>query len=390
MRNQKNINLLLSVLVLTLSVVSCNFNKTTKSKLTGKETSSTKASRQSISFKYPKIVADNEMKVYYIHSSTSYESQYRSVWTAKVEAAHRGWKLVDLQYENASEYLDLFNTALNDPKTTAIICGIVAGFDGYRTSVAEARNKGIGVYANDNMVIPGVICNSTMPNGVASMELAYKVGEQFNWDLKYCILTAKSARIHMERSEPFRALASLFTNMKQLAYDDSSSNSTTSTLASFDIVKAWLQKYDDIDWIFSTNDNNAINAAEAIKAAGRADKTFTTGVGGGSNCWAYIRKGTPFKYSYAQPYELMTHGIFQVIEETQVKGIYPGQNGATLSKEGGTLYYTGIVVGPDNVPNVGKPIHSVFSYYNQNDTDAWYNWTDGPGILYVTDGTSIK
>ncbi|MHB8130278.1 MAG: sugar ABC transporter substrate-binding protein [Mobilitalea sp.] len=340
------------------------------------------------SFKKPMIVTDEEVKVYYIHSTTAYESQYRSIWTAKVEAAHRGWTLVDLEYESASEYLDLFNTAVNDSDTTAIICGIVAGFDGYGDVVAEARNKGIGVYSNDNIIIDGVICNSTMPNGVASTELTYQICELYDWDLDYTILTAKAARVHMERSEAFRAIAPLFTNMKELAYDDGSSNSTTATLNSFDIVKAWLEKYEDIEWIFSTNDNNAINAAEAITAAGREDEIFTSGFGGGSSCWQYIRNDTPFKFSYAQPYELMTHNVFQVIEETQVKGIYPGEEGATLSFTGESLYYPGVLVGKSNVPDIGESIHSVFDYYDKENLGEWYNWNDGPGILYVTDGTA--
>ena len=37
--------------------------------------------------------------------------------------------------------------------------------------VDMARGKGIGVYNVDNQMIPGIICNSTMPNGVAAMEM---------------------------------------------------------------------------------------------------------------------------------------------------------------------------------------------------------------------------
>lgn len=388
---------LLLLLVLTLAIISCRSAEKTTTKSNGKDTTGTEKdinesekipNGQMDMFKNPKIVTDDNMKVYYIHATTAYESQYRSVWTAKVEAAHRGWALVDLEYENASEYLDLFNTAINDPDTTAIISGIVPGFEGYVDTIAEARNRGIGVYSNDNMVIDGVICNITMPNGVASTELAYKVAEEYNWDLNYAILTAKAARVHMERSEAFRALAPLFTNMNELAYDDGSSNSASATLTSFDIVKAWLEKYDDIEWIFSTNDNNAINASEAIIAADREDEIFTTGFGGGSNCWQYIRNNTPFQYSYAQPYELMTHSVFEVINDTQVKGIYPGEEGAILSFVGETFYFDGVLVGRHNVPNVGESIHVIFDYYNEEDTDVWYKWTEGPGILYVTDGTT--
>ncbi len=397
MKIMKKAVVILVIAVCGIIMAACNPDMSREPEDTGKKTADdgTKSEGGNVaqggrldSYPDPKIVTDKEMKVYYIHSTTAYESQFRSIWTAKVETAHRGWTLVDLEYENASEYLDLFNTAMNDPGTASIICGIVAGFEGYGDAVVEARNKGIGVYSNDNVVISGIISNCSMPSGVAASELTYQVCELYNWDLNYCILTAKAARLHMERSEVFRSLAPLFNNMRELAYDDGSSNSAAATLYSFDIVKAWLEKYDDMEWIFSTNDNNAINAAEAITAAGREDEIFTSGFGGGSNCWQYIRNDTPFKFSYAQPYELMTHNVFQIIEEIQIKGLYPGEEGASLSFAGETLYFPGVLVSKNNVPDIGESIHSIFDYYAPEDKDAWYNWTDGPGILYVTDGTT--
>ena len=41
----------------------------------------------------------------------------------------------------------------------------------------------------------------------------------------------------------------------------------------------------------------------------------------------------------------------------------------------------------DNCPNPGDSFHSVFDFYGEDpdDKEAWYNWTDGPGIYEVTE-----
>ena len=48
-------------------------------------------------------------------------------------------------------------------------------------------------------------------------------------------------------------------------------------------------------------------------------------------------------------------------------------DGCILEKAGEVLYTEGIIVTPDNVPEVGANINSIFDYYT-DDADEWYNW----------------
>ena len=80
--------------------------------------------------------------------------------------------------------------------------------------------------------------------------------------------------------------------------------------------------------------------------------------------------------------------MFEIIDDIQVKGLNPGDEGCLLTKAGTAVYATGLVITPDNVPAVGTPIHEVFDYYGMDpeDPDAWFNWDDGNGIYMVTEG----
>lgn len=65
--------------------------------------------------------------------------------------------------------------------------------------------------------------------------------------------------------------------------------------------------------------------------------------------------------------------MFDVIEDIQVEGLNPGEEGCAIKTSGETLYCTGTLVSRENVPQSGEPIQKVFSYYT-DDPDAWYNW----------------
>ena len=70
---------------------------------------------------------------------------------------------------------------------------------------------------------------------------------------------------------------------------------------------------------------------------------------------------------------MFTHKVFEAIDQIQVQGLNPGDDGCILEKAGEVLYTEGIIVTPDNVPEVGANINSIFDYYT-DDADEWYNW----------------
>ena len=339
-------------------------------------------------YPHPRVV--EKPKVGFLVRTPDSESNIRSIQQAEIEVAHRGWELVNIVYEVDTNFRDAFQNAVNQDCDAIIVlsCG---SFDSKTDLFADARNKGIGVYSNDNQIVDGIISNCTMPNAIAASELFYKVGEDYGWDLGVCIFSNDVQQICVERSCPVQALMEhpgAYPKMRFLATVDVTSSSLPEKQFAYETAAAWLQQYgDDVNLLWCIADVYAMPMAEAIMSAGDAtgEKTFSVGFDGGVMAWSYIRNNTPMKYTYSQAFEYYTHNCFEIVNDIQVKGLNPGDEGCILTQPSQTLYTTGTVTTRENVPAVGAPVHATFGYYNPDDADAWYNWTDGPGALLITD-----
>jgi len=344
-------------------------------------------------FPRPKVKSDGKLTVAYVIRVSAAESQSRSFQQAQIEVAHRGWTFVPIIIQDAAELRDAMMNAINQDVDVLLI-GNQESMPSYVDVIAEARNKGIGVYNNDNQLVEGIIANSTMPNGVSAMELMYKIGEDKNWTGNIGFLEIPSIQVSNERIGPMIGVVESYPGMKVLAREDLTADPAGPVVAGNNIAKTWLEKYgSDLSGVIAFFDLAAMSAGEAIAAAGdpTGEKTWTAGIDGGTQAWAAIREGTPFQYSYAQPFELYTHQLFELMDQLQVKGMNPGDDGCLITKAGGTIYSTGLVVTRANVPPVGASIHELYNYYggDPTDTTAWFNWTDGPGI-YKIEGVEAK
>ena len=98
------------------------------------------------------------------------------------------------------------------------------------------------------------------------------------------------------------------------------------------------------------------------------------------------------RYTYSQPFELYTHNLFEIIAQIQQEGLKPGDDGCSISNWGDTVYASGHVTTRENVPEIGQSVHAVFDYYGMDpeDEETWFNWEDGPGIYYVSDGSEAE
>lgn len=336
----------------------------------------------------PRIKSDGVLVVCYVHGVPSAESQSRSVHQAEIEIAHRGWKGVDITFPDASKERDALLNCINQ-NVDVILFGNSQSMESYQDIVDQARGLGIGVYNNDNQLIPGIIANSTMPNGVAAMELLYAIETENYWRDSIGFIDVPAIQVSNERIAPMKALLLAYPNTKVLASEDALSQPDVMTAGYF-IAKAWLEKYGhEMTGIIGFADLLAYTAAEAIIAAGdpHGDYTWTAGIDGGSQSWGYIRDLTPFKYNYSQPFELYTHNLYELMDQIQVKGMNPGDPGCLIKFSGDTMYSVGTVVTRANVPPVGASIHSAYNYYDPNDKTAWYTWTDAGGALTVQPGT---
>lgn len=341
-------------------------------------------------FTRPRLVEDGKLKFAYIHTKPEVESQTRSLHQAEIEAAHRGWEYIDMVYQEDSEWTDLFLNAMNQD-VDAIILGSTESMEAKLDLIAQARNAGIGIYSNDNMIVPGVILNSTMPNGFAAMDLIYTIGEDVGWDAKIGILTMQAIQVHVERTDPISAICGVYTNLEVLETQDTASGGNAPDTFAFDTAKTWFQKYGtEINGVIGSCDFIAMPVAEAAQQSGDlVDPDFwVAGIDGGSTAWTYIRNNTPFKYSYAQPFEVFTHIVFEAMDQIQCKGLNPGDEGCLIENVGEVVYTEGFVVTRENVPEAGQSIHALFDYYggDPDDAEAWYNWTDAGGAYQIGAG----
>ncbi|MBC5689513.1 substrate-binding domain-containing protein [Mediterraneibacter sp. NSJ-55] len=326
-------------------------------------------------FTRPNIKSADEIKVAYMHTKPEVESQSRSILQSQLEADNRGWEYAEYTYQEDSEWADIFRNLMNQG-VDAIIIGSTESMEAKVDLIAEARNMGIGVYSNDNQVVPGVIMNSTMPNGTAAMSLIYQIGNDIGWSGAIGFSTMASIQVHNERILPIQSICDIYSNLSVLETIDAVAGGTDQPTYVNESAKALMQQYgtEMKGWIGSC-DYIAMPVAEAAEqSADLIDPDFfVAGIDGGSDCWSYIRSGSYMKYSYAQPFEMFTHKVFEAIEDIQVEGLNPGDEGCIISTPGEVLYSEGVVITQDNVPEPGSNINSVFDYYD-DDPDAWYNW----------------
>ncbi len=334
-------------------------------------------------FPHPVVVKDDEMRVGFIHNSTTNEDTARMLTQMKIECEHRGWTLVDGEYENMTDFRDTWEVLLNQ-NINALVIGVTDNFESYSDLVEESRSSGIGIYCVDNTPIEGVICNTFLPLGVCTAEMMYKIGSDFNWDFNFCVMTVDAVASHAERMCVVEALGEVFPNVTELARDGSPVIGE-SALLGYDIAQAWIQQFgDELDVIFTSFQMIGLNSAEAIIQNGdpTGEKTMVAFVDQGPSSWTYLRNNTPVKYVYATPFELIYHTTCEIIDQIQIQGMAPGDEGCTLATSAQQLYVDGTLLTSENVPAVGSSIHSAFSYYDESDTDAWYNW-------YTEGGTQI-
>ncbi|MDP4109165.1 MAG: hypothetical protein Q8878_03950 [Bacillota bacterium] len=344
-------------------------------------------------YKRPQVVpAGTKFKLGAITKDLSSESINRADHQLKVECAHRGWDYVPVYYDNEANYNDAFNSLLSQGVQSIVLINPMA-VDTHLDLYENARNQGVGVYSIIGSVNKGIITDIGIPGSVATMELLYRIGNDYNWKLNIAVLRCDSQLASSERMFPVIGYlqGNFRPNMKLVVTDEISSllNSLgSSMMAGQQMARTWLQKYgDQIGCIFSYGDNGAMGAAEVIKSNGdiHGDKCFTVGIDGGKQSWSYIRNDAPLKYSYAQPIELFAHQMAELVKEVQIDGLNPGDKGCILDKSGHALYYNGNIITKANVPDIGTSIHQAFSYYDASKTgeDAWWNWKDGPGIYLV-------
>ncbi len=320
----------------------------------------------------PRVVKGRALQIGWLVEDMSFES-YQRVWKhAQIEAKHRGWQITPvLDAKAINTQRDALEVFIR--KNVDAIVINYAQMQTLKDLVIEARKKGIGVYCVDNTLVPGVIVNATQFNGVVGARMFYYGLERLDGKGKVLMLNEARPCIYQERCFAVEGLINKGTHSLQLVGHEGCKEISEYFTKTAD----YLVKYgNDLDWVFVYADIEGLQAARAIEQAGfDRDDIFVTGIDGGSQVYAEIRKGSPMVATMSQPFEQYTHAVFEVIKQAQIDGIAPGDKGSLVPK-GRTLYFEAVLTTPENVPKVGESIHTVFAdtYYNPNEKNAWYFW----------------
>lgn len=338
---------------------------------------------------YPELIVKpaGGLRVAYMCRNLDVESQARQYHQAQMECEHRGWEFLDGFYQDFDEGRTKMQAFINQG-VDAFVFGNT-DMTSFMDLVVRARNEGIGVYNIDNQLVPGVISNATQPNGVVAASMAYQIGADLMWDGKYAIITNRAVQVHTERTDVAKAVYDQYSAMTLLVEESTDSYTGTNASIPYDITKRLLEKYgDEIDLIFCSSDILGCNAAEAAAAHIGGSDVKICSVDGTSQALSAIRSGSNLCYVFAQPLELYNHKTFDLIEQIQVSGLKPGDEGCSISYYGETMYFEGYVITPENCPEAGQPVYAIFNNYvdygyDANDPECFVNWQDCGGPYMI-------
>ena len=210
----------------------------------GGETKETEAAASQQEFPPLKVAKDRPLKVGYLYSNLEAESCTRSYNQIRIEAPHRGWELTEV-YFNAQKPEEA-RTGMQTLITQDVDAVVIYNMEivGIADLILQARQNGIGVYNVDNQLVPGVVANSCQPNGVAAAEFAYYMGEKYLWNANYAIITAPSLQVHVERTDPIKAIYDQYPGMKLLGEESlNPSGSESMGQQSYNFNKRFIEKY---------------------------------------------------------------------------------------------------------------------------------------------------
>jgi len=327
----------------------------------------------------PRMAVDRPLFVGYVCPTMAWESSQRQWHHIQIEMEHRGWKMTSIRNaETGDKQRDALSSFINQNVDAMVLSNLE--MEQVTDLIIEARNKGIGVYVVDNEVRDGVFVSTTQPNGIVGMQMFY-------WGLnnmienergKVLAVTRKGHKNAGPRCYPVvSVIENFYPALEMVGFEDLPMPGWEK--ASFDIAVNYLTRYgDELSWVFGGWDQPAMFAARAIEQAGYTkDEIFTTGIDGGAQAYADIRKGTPFVASMSQSFELFVHECLEVIDQIQVKGIGP-EDKDSIVPEGRYIYCDPALSTIKTLPPVGSSIHEVFAgtYYDSDDKDAWYFWGD--------------
>ena len=323
----------------------------------------------------PRVIKNRPLKVAYCRQNLAWASGIRPYIQMQIEGAKRGWEMTyvtDIMVASAQR------NAVENLISKNVDAIIIDNFEirQFPDLVLKARQKGIGVYCLDTPMVPGVIAETTLPNGIFSAEMAYWGLDKIQEKGGFCLIGYETTDWGVQRTFPIKILMEkCFPGIQFLAYDTPDNERYIDD--SFQIASAWLQRFGKkIRWIHTPFDGIAMPVARAVEQAGfTRDDIMVTGIDAGIEACQMIKDGSPLVATYGQFFEAYAHYICEVIQEVQVEGIMPGSSKSMIPTSG-IMRFPGILVDESNAPADGQTAYSVHEYdgLEPKDPEAWVNW----------------
>lgn len=326
----------------------------------------------------PRVVKGRPLTVAFVTKGFESEATQRNYAHFKIEAAYRGWKIVEVT-STAEKAGDAVRAVIE--KDVDAIVGVYQYFDYWRDEVIMARKKGIGVYSIDTEIKPGVIVCPRQFDGAAGARVMETLIDMIGYKGNVAMLAYHMHEGVDRRNAGAEAIARWYERkgVRLVEYQDITYPGYD--VQGYNIAQTWVRKYGkDLDAIFAGFDIPAIFAARAFQAAGYTSRDLVCGgIDGGKQALAAIRDPkNPFKVTYSQPFELYTHITCEVIDKIQVKGMPIDEAIASVGGDptSGNVFLDGILITSANVPPAGATYYELHRYYgeNPNDPNAWVNW----------------
>lgn len=321
----------------------------------------------------PRVIKGTPHVAYAVVDLSS-ESCQRDWLQAQLEHKRRGWKLTAVTDANTPDKERNALKVLIDKNVDAIVITYWI-MEPLRDLIIEARKKGIGIYCVDTELKPGVLVDTTQPNGVVGATMAYYIIDHLEGKGSVAVLNYQG---HILRQRCYAARA-LFESkidwpaLNMVAWQDLGVPGYEKQ--SYDITASWLLKYGKkLNAIFAGWDIPGVFAAKAALAGGYTRKDLIiTGIDGGSLAYDMIRTGSPFTATMSQPFEEYVYNTYEVVKNMQVDGKGIGEKGCMVPNHR-NVYSVPVLTTPENLPPIGTNIHEVFkaTYYDPSKKDAWY------------------
>jgi ABC-type sugar transport system substrate-binding protein len=326
-----------------------------------KETTGNNDGSQSAVKTAPLVDINNgaEAKIAYIPMSTGQEDY--SVIVGGMQEALTLYPNVSFQtYDagfNPTNQIDLINECVTQGVKVIIINSMDS--TALNSTIASAEAAGVSVITLNNGATGAHsfhIMNSDYDSGWAAAEYLDKLcGSDANVVILDVNATLKQTCRMGTAFEDYIAKTGHMNKLEDVNLD------MTMVEDGYNATAQMLTKYSDIDIIYAVNDNCAIGAAQAIKAAGRdKDGIIVFGFSGIPSALDAIAKGEIYGTSYCDPYYEGYAAMVTALTYLQTGATAPSQNIDFVP----TVELPTKIVTKDNVLDVIKTTHWDMSGYN--------------------------